>query len=165
MADIAYLATENLFTKIHLNPGDIFIFHQNQVHGLNADHDQNFFLSISVVPSPVASAEYGLTRTQHIDRVVDNIVATAACDYQLSAQRNLDPEENLFKGYKFSGEDLSSLINNGGWHDCFGLRFIDNDLWTEAFNALKYKVCSIFRMSFSLDHKTAEFKLDHFSAK
>jgi len=139
VADVAYLNTENLFTRIHLDPGDIFIFHQNQVHGLDADHDKNFFLSVTIVPSPAASHEYGLTRAQHVDRVIENIVATAACDFQLSAQRNLDPEENLFKGYKFNDEDLSVLVRNGGWHDCFGLRFIGGDRWIDAYNQLKHK--------------------------
>lgn len=139
VSEVHGLDSEALFVRRHLNPGDIFIFSQNAVHGLNSDSDRNFFLAITVVPSPAASHNYGFSRTEHLDRIVDNVIATSVCDYNLSGSRSLDPDENIFTGYKFSEDDLSSLVQGHAWNDCFGLRFIEKDKWIGAFKALKYK--------------------------
>jgi len=139
VVDMTYVDPEDLFLHRQINPGDIFIFNQGAVHGLKADVDKNFFLAVTVVPSPVAASSYGLTRTEHLDRVIANIASSAACEYYLSKLKKLSPEECLFMGYSFSDEDFTRLINEGSWHDCFGLRFIEKDKWLEAFEVGKYE--------------------------
>jgi len=138
VSDMTYVDPEDLFLHRQLSPGDIFIFNQGAVHGLKADADKNFFLALTVVPSPAAAHSYGLTRTEHLDRLIANIASSAACEYHLSKFKKVDPQECLFLGYKFSGEDFNLLTKEGSWHDCFGLRFIEKEKWLEAFEAGKH---------------------------
>lgn len=137
VADISYLAAEDLFLHRHLSPGDVFVFNQCAVHGLKADLSRNFFLALTLVPSPVAASRYGLTRTQHVEAIIENIVSSSACEYHLSKGKKIDPEECLFSGYKFSEQDLDRLTSGGSsggiWNNCFGLRFIEKEKWQQAF--------------------------------
>lgn len=94
---------------------------------------------MTVVSSPVAASSYGLTRTEHLARLIANVASSAACEYYLSKRKKLTPEECLFSGYKFSDEDFARLIKEGSWHDCFGLRFIEKDKWLTAFEVGKYE--------------------------
>lgn len=139
VADLSYVDPEALFLHRPIKPGDLFIFNHGAVHGLKTDIDKNCFLAVTVVPSPVAASSYGLTRTEHLERIIANIASSSACEYQLSKLKKINPEEVLFSGYKFSEEDFSRLIKEGTWHDCFGLRFIEKDKWLEAFEAGKHE--------------------------
>lgn len=137
VSDISYLAAEDLFLHRRLEPGDVFIFNQCAVHGLKANGDKNFFLALTVVPSPVAASRYGLTRTEHLEKIIANIVSSSACEYHLSKGKKIEPEECLFSGYKFNDQDLERLTSGGSsggiWNNCFGLRFIERDKWQQAF--------------------------------
>ena len=75
VADMTYVDPENLFLHRQINPGDIFIFNQCAVHSLRTDVDKNFFLALTVVPSPVAASSFGFTRTEHLERVIANIAS------------------------------------------------------------------------------------------
>lgn len=139
VADVSSLTPEEISIHRRLVPGDIFIFCQNAVHGLIAQNDKNWFLSISVVPSPTTSVRYGLTRTEHLECIVNNIVATAVVNYQLSSLRNVNPEESLFMGYTFNEQDLNARLQDGNWNDCFGLRFIEKEKWVQALQSYRFK--------------------------
>ena len=130
---------EDLFVHRRLDPGDIFIFSQNAVHGLISKESKNFFIAVTVVPSPATSTEYGLTRTEHLDMIINNIASTSAVDFQLSGHRKSKPEENIFTGYKFKEEDLSHLTKSHSWNDNFGLRFIEKERWIQTFNGLRHQ--------------------------
>lgn len=136
-----HLKIDDLFTRSKLSPGDVFIFNQNCVHALNADPElgRNFFAAVSVVPSPAASGQYGMTRSEHLDQVILNISGSSACEYQLSNFKGVAADDCLFQGYKFSIDDLDRLAPPGNWNDCFGLRLINKEKWREAFDKLKYK--------------------------
>lgn len=142
VSEISYLATEDLFLHRRLSPGDVFLFNQCAVHGLRAEHDKNFFLALTLVPSPIAASRYGLTRTQHLETIIENIASSSACEYHLSKGKKIDPEECLFSGYKFTEQDLERLTSGGSsggiWNNCFGLRFIDQDKWRQVFEQNKH---------------------------
>lgn len=137
VASISYLQPENIFLQRALAPGDIFIFNQSAVHGLSARVNRNFFLAISVVPSPVSASIFGLKRKQHLKRIVANIATSSACEYQLAKRKGIDPGECLFDGYKFGEDDMRMLTREGEWHDLFGLRFIEKEVWRQAFDSAK----------------------------
>lgn len=134
-----WLRPDELFTNINLNPGDIFLFSQNIVHALTASSGKNFFINLTLIPSSCASKQYGLTRTEHLEKVISNIAAICACEYQLSAIKGLAADDCIFQGYKFSKEDMTALTSAGSWNDCFGLGLISKERWLEAFKAVSYK--------------------------
>lgn len=136
--DVFSLASEDLFHSKQIKPGDVFISNQSAVHGLKAEGGKNFFLAVTVVPSPVAASTYGFTRTEYVERVIASIVSSSAVEWQLSKLKKVSADEVLFTGYKFSDEDLGRLASQGGWNDCFGLRFIEEERWKQTFNANKH---------------------------
>ena len=139
ISDMSYVDSEDLFLHRQIEPGDIFIFNTCAVHGLITNIDKNFFLAFLVLPSPLSASSYGLTRTEHLERIIANISSHSACEYHLSKLKKVSPEGCLFTGYKFSDEDFARLIREGSWHDCFGLRFIEEEKWRQAFEAGKHQ--------------------------
>lgn len=86
----------------------------------------------------MAASTYGFTRTEYVERVIASIVSSSAVEWQLSKLKKVSADEVLFTGYKFSDEDLGRLASQGGWNDCFGLRFIEEERWKQTFNANKH---------------------------
>lgn len=119
-------------TNIPLNPGDIFVFNQNLVHGLQPINSTVSFVAFSVFPSPENSRKFNMSRREHLDNIIKSTAVMMLVENKLAASKNINVSEIVFPGKAFSETDLKRLIQDRRLRDYFGLFTISETAWHTA---------------------------------
>jgi hypothetical protein len=124
--------------SIGLQPGDIFLFQQNGIHGLNALESSNKFLAFSFFPSPVNAAAFGLTRQDHLDKILQSVISLVVAERNLADYKSISVDEIVFD-YKFSTLDFEAICQRSlRWKRCLGFSRFSPEDWEDLASIYSY---------------------------
>jgi hypothetical protein len=132
-------------SSIALKSGDVFLFQQNGIHGLNALESSNKFLAFSFFPSPVNAAAFGLTRQDHLDKILQSVISLGVADSKLAAHRQIKADKISFD-YKFSSHDFASICQRSPhWKRCMGFSRFSSEDWEYIASVYSYNFLETLR--------------------
>ena len=125
-------------SSIELNPGDVYLFQQNGIHGLNSFEGTNKFLAFSFFPAPVNAHAYGLTRQDHLDTILQSVISLVVADSKSEDYRRIKVDKITFD-YKFSAHDFASICQRSPhWKRCMGFSRFSPEDWEHLAKAYSY---------------------------
>jgi len=132
-------------TSIGLKPGDVYLFQQNGLHGLNSLEGTNKFIAFSFFPAPVNALAYGLTRQDHLDKILESVISLVVADSKSADYRQIEVDKITFD-YKFSANDFASICQRSSrWKAAMGFsRFSPTD-WEHLSSAYSYNFLETLR--------------------